>query len=916
MFRYVVWLMLCVGMSNVVQADVRGSGEKAAGASIEHIVEYSLANGLRVVLAPDDKAQAIAVNLVYLTGSLADREGEGGAAHLLEHLMFKGTATLPDGQLLAEMTRRGIRFNATTSHDRTRYQAMLPADSAQLDWLLAMEADRMMHARFTQADLDKEIPVVLREMEIAQSNPLAAFASRLMAVDDPTGYGRHPLGTRGEVEKLTLQGMTTFYRTHYRPDNAVLILSGKFSPAQARASIQRVFGALPASSSLSPKAWPDRARPAGAVARQLSAQRGEASMAVLAYPAPAAADPLNAELGVLTDILAGNPHGRLHQALVARGQAVAVMANPMALRGAGMFVLSAVVADNPSIDQARQAMAEVVEHLDRQPITAEEVRRAQATLLSIRDRVLSDPLALGNVMAEGAAMGDWKLFFTQANRAATLRPADVQGAAGRYLQQATRINAQVVTAKADPARQTSMPATPSPQTDAPSPAPASLAPARVDAAGAADADIARLEADIQRFTLNGDMRVVMLPKASSGNRVRGVMKLRFGDERSLFAKRQIADLTASMLLRGSATLSYQQWVDRLNGMGAGIAVAQADDHVLVQFEASRATLPAVLESVSEMLRKPVFPDNELQILRQQRDIQLKQQRTVLSAVASEALVQHTNPYPPGDIRRPSSIDEALSGNAGVTRQDLVAFHAGFYGADHGELVIIGDFDPRLARQTLERTLGNWTSRAAYQRPPRPFHAPQPGVFHVSVPDKAHGQYLALLRLPLKDDSREALAITVANRLLGGAALSGRLIDRLRHQEGLSYTASTSVNFSIWEHSGNLIIAATYPPAQREHVRAVVHEELTRLVRDGVTADEVRHAQASLLQQSRQNRRQDEGLMGRLLLLARMGKTSQAMAEREASLASLTVDEVNLAIRQHLDPARLVQVFVDAGGTTP
>lgn len=441
-WRLLVLLCLCVCMS-AAAAPLSSAAREFPN---ENISEHRLPNGLRILLAPNANAQKIAFNLVYLTGALADRDGGGGRAHLLEHLLFKGTAKLPHGKVASEMTRRGIQYNASTSHDRTRYEAVLP-DASELDWMLSMEADRMVNARFSQQDLDLEIPVVLREMEITQSNPTTVLSQALFAIHDPGGYGRNPIGTPNEVEKLTLKTVLSFYKAYYRPDNAIVVISGKFNRAETLASAQQHFGAIhvstpafvmprkPTSTNLTiPSVEPPR---------ELNIKRGNTHLLALAYPIPAADAPVNAEFAVLAEIFSANPDGRLYQALVNQNKAIAVFANPQVMRKRGMFFFASVLAEDQSVLNLQQDMSDIIEQLGRQPITEQELQRAQQTISSAHARLLADPLQLGSAIAEHAALGNWRLLFQHADRVADLSASEVQQAGITYFKSTTRIVAEL-----------------------------------------------------------------------------------------------------------------------------------------------------------------------------------------------------------------------------------------------------------------------------------------------------------------------------------------------------------------------------------------------------------------------------------------------------------------------------------------
>ncbi len=216
----------------------------AQGPSVEGITEYRLANGLRVVLFPDPSAATTSVNVTYLVGSRHERYGETGMAHLLEHMTFKGTAKPVNYR--DEMGRRGMRFNGTTWYDRTNYFETFNASPADLEWALAMEADRMVNSRIDRKDLDTEMTVVRNEMERGENNPSRITLQRLLAsAYDWHNYGKSTIGARSDVEGVDIDQLRAFYRTYYQPDNAVLVVAGQFEPEQTLAWIAQYFGAVP-----------------------------------------------------------------------------------------------------------------------------------------------------------------------------------------------------------------------------------------------------------------------------------------------------------------------------------------------------------------------------------------------------------------------------------------------------------------------------------------------------------------------------------------------------------------------------------------------------------------------------------------------------------------------------------------------
>src|SRR5580693_3032065 len=195
--------------------------------SIEGVTEYRLANGLQVLLYPDQSSSTVSVNVTYKVGSRHESYGETGMAHLLEHMNFKGTPT--HLKIMDELSSRGARANATTAYDRTNYFETLPATTANLEWALGLEADRMTHSLIAKKDLDTEMTVVRNEFEMGENNPARVLRERVLETAYLWhNYGHPTIGARADIEAVPIERLQKFYHTYYQPDNAALIVGGNF----------------------------------------------------------------------------------------------------------------------------------------------------------------------------------------------------------------------------------------------------------------------------------------------------------------------------------------------------------------------------------------------------------------------------------------------------------------------------------------------------------------------------------------------------------------------------------------------------------------------------------------------------------------------------------------------------------------
>ncbi|HXF79848.1 MAG TPA: pitrilysin family protein, partial [Usitatibacter sp.] len=321
------------------------------GPSVEGITEYDLANGLRVLFAPDASKPTTTVNTTYLVGSRMEHYGETGMAHLLEHLMFKGTPRYP--QVWKDFTRLGLRANGSTWVDRTNYFASFAANEATLDWYLRWSSDAMTHSFIARKDLDTEMTVVRNELELGENNPFRVLWQRSMsAAYNWHAYGKSTIGARADVENVNIEHLQGFYRRFYQPDNAVLIVAGRFDEAKTLALIAKEFGAIPRPKrALEPLYTIDTAQDGerSVVVRRV----GDTQLVMDTYHVPAGGDKDFAAVELLSTIIGDPDTGRLHRTLVETHEAASVTPLVFSLHDPGVTIFVAQLPGDASIDKAR-----------------------------------------------------------------------------------------------------------------------------------------------------------------------------------------------------------------------------------------------------------------------------------------------------------------------------------------------------------------------------------------------------------------------------------------------------------------------------------------------------------------------------------------------------------------------------------
>ncbi len=868
--------------------------------SVEGIDEYRLDNGLRILLVPDESRPTTTINITYFVGSKHEGYGETGMAHLLEHMLFFGTER--HGDIKAEISERGGFANGTTWYERTNYFQTLPAEPGNLEWALRMEADRMVNALIREEDLASEMTVVRNEFEIGENNPFRVLLQRVMATAyEWHGYGRATIGARSDIENVPIERLRAFYRRHYQPDNAMLILSGRFDRERALALVEEHFGAIPAPDrSGEARLWPTYTRePTQDGPREVEVRRaGSVPILMAGFHVPATAHEDFAPLEALALVLGDRPSGRLHRRLVETGLASQVGAFTFRLREPGMLLLFATLPRDADVDAVRSVFLETLDGLATEPPEEAEVRRAVATLTSAMERSLDDSDEVGISLSEWASTGDWRLLFLHRDRLEAVTAEQVRTVAERYLVRDNRTVGRFVP-EADPQRAEIPEAPPLAELLA-----GYIGRATRVAGEAFEATPENIEARVQRFTLPGGAEVALLPKRTRGERVQGRLQMRLGSEQTLLGLGAVPGMTGVLLDRGTEHYDRQALRDRLDELQATLAVG-GGTVVSARLESRRGALPEVLGLLAEMLRRPVFPENELDELRRQALTGIDQQSDDPRSVAIRELDRHFNAVEPDHPNYAPSFDEQADRLRAVSRDQLVAFHERFYGFGPGTtLALVGDFDAAEVRELLEELFAGFAPEVEFVRIANAPAAVAPARLQRQIDDKANAFLLARQQFAMRDDHPDYPALQLAGHMLGGGFLNSRLSRRIRDEEGLSYAVGASLSAHPIDELGSVTAFAAFGPADLDRLESILAEVLEQVVTEGFGAEELDSARTGWLQQQQLLRSDDGRLAGSLAAGLYFARDSFHQAELEAAVQVLTLEEVNAAIARWLDPAAL------------
>jgi len=872
---------------------------------VEGITEYRLPNGLRVLLFPDQSKPTVTVNVTYMVGSRHEGYGETGMAHLLEHLQFKGTATRHN--IPVEMDKHGARWNASTWLDRTNYYETMTSSPENLTWALGLEADRMTHSLIAEKDRSSEMTVVRNEFEAGENDPFGILLERTISTAFLWhNYGHSTIGARSDIENVPIERLKAFYHKYYQPDNAVLLVAGKFDQAAALRQVVALFARVPRpvrtlehGNILYPTYT---AEPTQDGERSVTLRRvGDVQVVIGVYHVPALSHPDFASIDVLANVLGREPSGRLYQALVVPRLASSSGAFDFQLREPGMLIAFAQVRRESSLETARTVLLQSIDSVRTRPPTVTEVERAKASLLKDIDLLLNNSDQVGLALSEWQAAGDWRLLFVHRDRIKHVTPADVQRAAANYLKPSNvTVGLFYPTAKPD----------------------RSEIPVGVDIAAlvrdykgdsalgvgeAFDAAPTNIDARTDRAALANGLRLSLLEKKTRGGAVKGRLVLRFGTEKSLEGQRAPRELASGMLERGTKALSRQQLQDSLDLLRASVRVRGGADRTTFIIETVRSSVPAVLTLVAEMAKEPRFDSAEFEQLKQERIAGLEQDRSDPQALASVAFDRRINPRAPGHPFYIPTIDEHIKSITSATLAEARGFHDRFYGAAAGDLVLVGDFDSTAVQAASSKLFGSWRAPETWTRIPEPYKAVDSSTTVIETPDKANALFFAGLNIPIRDDAPDYAALLLGDYIVGGGSLDSRLSTRIRQKEGISYGVGSFMSTNSADSSGMWESYAIYAPENAGRLTRAFDEEIARVLKSGVTLDELSKARNGWLQEYAQERSNDDELASQIASRREYDRTFTYDAELEHRVKAVTVEQVNAALRKYLVPGSLTVV---------
>ena len=596
---------------------------------------FTLDNGLTVLVHEDHKAPVVAVSVWYNVGSKDEPAGKTGFAHLFEHLMFGGSENAP-GSYFTPMRNMGATdMNGTTWFDRTNYFETVPTPA--LEQALFLESDRMgyMLGAITQETLDLQRGVVQNEKRQGDNQPYGLNQYKQLEALFPEGhpYRHSTIGSMADLDAASMETVRDWFRSNYGPNNAVLVLAGDITPAQARQLTEKYFGPIPRGPVNNPAQAPvpTLAAPVNETIRDRVAN----AQVEISWAVPGMLDPDSVPLSVGASVLGGLASSRLDNELV-RGEqtAVSVSAGNGAYHRIGIFEITLNIkpGQDPAAVEARAR--EILNGLIADGPTADEVERVKTQYVSRRIQGLEQVGGFGGkavALAEGQLYaGDPEFYKKQLAAYAAVTPAQVQAAMQKWL---TRPAYTLTTLVGD--REAYQEAATNPAGANHTPAPPIERVARMakpEIGQVANVDFPAVE----RARLSNGMEVVYAQRDAVP-----VTKIAVDFDAGLaaddVAKLGLQTLMLDLMDEGTRTRNATQLAEAQEALGATISTGATMDRSVISLNAVTPNLAPSVGLLAEVIRTPAFAPAELERLRAARLSRIAAERTQPAALASRAL---------------------------------------------------------------------------------------------------------------------------------------------------------------------------------------------------------------------------------------------------------------------------------------
>ena len=874
-------------------------------------------NGMNVLLLQDNASPVATVQIVYRVGSKNEVLGNTGSTHLLEHLMFKGTPGFnkKNGNTITDVLQNtGAQLNATTWYDRTNYFETLPSDKIAL--ALEIEADRMRNSLLLKEDKDAEMTVVRNEFERGENNPNSLLDKEIWA----SAYIAHPyhhstIGWKSDIEKAPIEVLRNFYNTYYWPDNATLTIIGDFKKENVFELIEKYFGKITKAPNVMPQPYTEEPQQYGP--RKIVVKKpGELGVINKAYKIPGALHEDLPALNILGEIIGSGPSAILNKTFLDTRMGIYAYANATNFKEVGLFTIGVGFPTTSKHEDIDAKISEVVTKIQKEGVTQDEVNRVVAKISAQTILARDGSGVIASELTEAIAAGDWTDYITGVDRLKKVTPADVLRVAQKYLveDQSTTgyfIPKQTGTQNTDAAKANNFVQKAEPfyyrhaegEHDHEESSSAIASEQKINTAenAAAENAIEKTASVYKREKVAG-IDVVSV-KTSAKDFVTVAASISLGNYANETKNTIIPSLTASMLSKGTTLNDKFRFSEKLQKLGVNLNVNASTFKINIGFKCLKKDLDQVITLLAEELRNPLFDAKEFENLKQQFTGNTKQNLNDPGKRGNIALTQAL--YPKGNPNHDLSVEDDLANISSATLEEVKAFHQKYFGPASMHLVIVGDTEGANLNPSLKKAFKNWNGGVVENMKFEEAIKAASKTEVITIAEKPSAELFIGQYTGLKRSDADYIPFYIANYTLG-AGFSGRLMQTVRDNDGLTYSISSVMGGNIVT-GGYWMVNASFNPTLFQKGLDATMVQVDKWVKDGITAGELENKKTNLIGSFKVGMSTTNGLSRTILSFIERGLEPGYIEQYPKDIEKVTLQQVNDAIKKYIQLDKMIVI---------
>jgi len=844
----------------------------------QKVVEHLLGNGLKVLTKEVHVAPVASCYIWYKVGSRNERPGITGISHWVEHMLFKGTPSLPKEELKRVIERNGGQWNGFTYLDYTAYFENLPSEKVEL--ALRLEADRMQNSIFDKDEVEAERTVILSEREGAENYPQFLLEEEVLAA----AYKAHPycwgvIGWKSDLQSITRDDLYDYYKAYYSPNNAILVLVGDFSTEGILKKVREYFEQIPTGKPISN---PTTVEPEQLGERRVMVRKeGNVAHVYIAYHIPAVGNDDIYALDVLGKVLSSGRSSRLYRALVDKQLATYASFHPEASKDPGLAWLNAEARADVKPEKVEEALLAEIEKVQSKFITDSELARAinqtEAQFVYAQDGVSNQASRLGYY----ESLISHKYLDAYLSNIHKVSKEAIQNVARKYLITDNRTVGYFLPIPPKGTQKASE--TPITQNK-------KYYKSGADERGA----LTSLDKPSRKVLENGLVVIVQENHAVPAVSISG--RIKAGGLYDVPELAGCADFVANMLLKGTKTRTWEQIAEEIDSVGASIYVGGGMETSIFNTRFLKKDFDKIISVLADIIRNPNFPEEEIEKHRNQIHSWFKSWDDNPFRVADRELRALIYPEEHPYHRRIQGYEETISK---LGQDELAILHNRYYRPDTTIMSVVGGVTTEEVIDKIRGTFGNWEAEG--ETPSfavSPVEIGEPDKKIIPMMDKSQVEVL-LGHKGIRRTHTDFYAVDVMNRILGGSAGLGRLFSQVRDVQGLAYGVWSHFEASLGE--GPFIAGAGVNPKNvQKAIQSILHE-IRNLKDGGITEGELADAQEMIIGNFSLSMETNTGVANILVNVELYGLGLDYPEKHGQIYRSVTKEQVEESAQKYLHP---------------